>query len=175
VSVFHVAWRTAGAATWHMLQTGLPGVPPCAVSSPARLALVSQAGAGQDELARAASPESALLALGPAAIAATFVDPAANLLAVAAAAGTTLHYWRLADASLKPLPAGPVSLQALPGDTYVAVVQAGMAPDGPALARFIHLRDSFNADKLAANLLEHMAELGDTTGQPAGVLVVEAR
>lgn len=103
-----------------------------------------------------------------------------------------LHYFRLADATLLPLPpehaparhklaTGQRHLPPLrfsAGDTYIAI-SPGVAhlADSPALARFLHLRDYFNAEKLCTALLAHMEELAG--GQPfpedITVLVVEAR
>jgi hypothetical protein len=94
-----------------------------------------------------------------------------------------LHYFRLADGTVKPLPpiAAPLAVQ--PGDAYIAVTPAAShlaegetGGAGPAIARFLHLRDDFNADKLAAGLLAHLLELSlDAASAGAGVLVVEAR
>ncbi|MGQ0604840.1 MAG: hypothetical protein ACT4QE_24425 [Anaerolineales bacterium] len=103
-----------------------------------------------------------------------------------------LHYFRLADATLIPLPpehaptrhiirqgrpqGSPLRFSA--GDAYIAV-SPGVAriTDSPAVARFIHLRDYFNADKLAEALLAHLLELACTDQIPEDVtvLVVEAR
>jgi hypothetical protein len=136
---------------------------PLALAIPARLRL----------LPAPASPPVLTLALDSAAftLTAALVDPAA------------LHYFRLADATVKPLPPAPPALACEPGDAYIAVTPAAArlaeaAPGGAstAIARFIHLRDYFNAEKLAAALLAHVIELGgeaDPAG--AGVLVVELR
>jgi len=103
-----------------------------------------------------------------------------------------LHYFRLADGTLIPLspeyePAhhklvpgrmqGPL-LQFSAGDAYIAVSPgACRVTDSPALARFLHLRDYFNAEKLAEALLAHIVELSDADELPEDVtvLVVEAR
>ncbi len=101
------------------------------------------------------------------------VDPATATL-TAANDGGTLHYWRYADATLKPLPAAPPPLTLARGDAYIAVALGDPpAADSPTIARFLHLRDYFNAQRLAEALLAHLAEAGGTAG--VGVLVVEAR
>ena len=101
------------------------------------------------------------------------VDPATATL-TAANAGAAMHYWRYADATLKPLPAAPPPLTLARGDAYIAVA-LGDPPsaDSPTIARFLHLRDYFNAQRLAEALLAHLAEAGGAAG--VGVLVVEAR
>src|SRR5262245_44911372 len=81
------------------------------------------------------------------------VDPATAALTVAHT-GSAHHYWRWADGTLKPLPAGPAPLTLARGDAYIAV----LAGDPPAvasvtIARFLHLRDYFNAQRLAEALL----------------------
>lgn len=100
-------------------------------------------------------------------------DPA-TLTVTATAAPDVLHYWRYADATLKPLPPAPPPLGLARGDAYVAVAPGAVnAADGPAIARFLHLRDNFNAQRLAEALGAHIAELaGDAA---VTVLVVEAR
>lgn len=103
-----------------------------------------------------------------------------------------LHYFRLADATLLPLPPeyAPARHKLAPGqrhlpplrfsagDTYIAV-SPGVAhiADSPAIARFLHLRDYFNAEKLCAAFLAHLEELAAGQPLPEGVtiLVVEAR
>ncbi len=100
-------------------------------------------------------------------------DPAAMTVA-ATAAPDVLHYWRYADALLKPLPPAAPPLGLARGDAYVAVAPGAVnAADGPAIARFVHLRDTFNAQRLAEALGAHIVELaGDAA---VTVLVVEAR
>lgn len=120
------------------------------------------------------------------------LDPFRLTLTHAAQPGV-LHYLRLADATLIPLPpAHPPSRHALMaerpqsqggplelarGDAYIAV-SPGMARrvDSPALARFLHLRDYFNADKLAAAIL-NLADAAAPEPLPEAVtvLVIEAR
>jgi hypothetical protein len=88
------------------------------------------------------------------------------------------HYYRLADATLRPLPAEARALTFARGDAYIAVSPgARLLADSPAIARFLHLRDDFNAERLAEALLDF---LGQTSGQAefpeaVTVLVVEAR
>lgn len=106
-----------------------------------------------------------------------------------------LHYFRLADATLIPLPPGrpangfavrsseahsasPSPLRFSAGDAYIALSPgAARITDSPAIARFIHLRDYFNAEKLAVALLAHLLELAgsDQLPEDVSVLVVEAR
>lgn len=121
------------------------------------------------------------------------VDPARLVLEYSALPGV-LHYFRLADATLYPLPPehepahhrlipgrGPAlgaPLQFSAGDTYIAISSgAARFTDSPTVARFLHLRDYFNAAKLAAALLAHLTELagGSPLPEDVTVLVVEAR
>ncbi len=182
---FHVAWSSAGADhadAW--LSLDLPGAPPCSLAGPARLALLEPAAdrsLARSALGAAASPGGVLHSLGPACALVCFVDPA-PLRLTAAAQPPVRHYFRLADATVKPLAPTPTPFHCLAGDCYVAVMlrAAGLADGAPgganeastAIARFIHLRDYFNADKLARTLLGHLADLGATS---AGVMVIEAR
>jgi hypothetical protein len=121
------------------------------------------------------------------------LDPASLTLHAAAQPGV-LHYFRLADATLVPLPPehppalhrlirwqahwhGP-TLHLAAGDAYIALSPgAARVADSPAIARFLHLRDYFNADKLAEALLAHLLELAGANPLPEDVtvLVVEAR
>jgi len=99
---------------------------------------------------------------------------AATATLTAANGGEALHYWRYADGTLKPLPAAPPPLVMARGDAYIAVVFGpGAATDSPTIARFLHLRDYFNAQRLAEALLAHLAEAGGAAG--VGIVVVEAR
>lgn len=121
------------------------------------------------------------------------LDPAGRSLAPTAQPGV-LHFFRLADATLIPLPpAYPPArhaplpgrpeglgqpLRLAPGDAYVAVSPgAARLTDSPALAGFLHLRDSFNAERLAAELAAHLDALAGAGLPPEDVtaLVVEAR
>lgn len=105
-----------------------------------------------------------------------------------------LHYFRPADGALIPLPPEhapsrhrlipdrPESqgepLQLAPGDAYIALSPgAGRIADSPAVARFIHLRDYFNAEKLVDALLLQLSELAGSQDFPEDVtaLVIEAR
>lgn len=121
------------------------------------------------------------------------LDPFRLTLMHAAQPGV-LHYFRLADATLIPLPPAYLPsrhellpdreqslgepLQFAPGDAYIAL-SAGLThlTDSPALARFLHLRDYFNADNLTEALLARAAELAEGALPPEDVtaLVVEAR
>ena len=106
-----------------------------------------------------------------------YLDHAMLTLTCAAAEGVR-HYLRLADSTLKPLPPLPEALAFSPGDAYIALTPgASKIADSPAIARFLHLRDYFNADKLAEALLAHLAELAGTDEFPEDVtvLVIEAR
>jgi hypothetical protein len=88
------------------------------------------------------------------------------------------HYFRFADGTLKPLPPRPESLAFEPGDTYIALSPgARRVTDSPTIARFLHLHDVFNAEKLAAALLAHLVENAGDTPFPEDVtaMVVEAR
>jgi hypothetical protein len=128
---------------------------------------------------------------GPAVVWDLGFDSTALTLAYSACPGV-LHYFRLADATLIPLPPehkparhtlapgnrheSPLRFSA--GDAYIAVSPgAGRIADSPAVARFLHLRDYFNAEKLAEALLAHLVELAGTEAIPEDVtaLVVEAR
>ena len=147
----HVAWRSAGPQE----------------SSP--VLSQGQAGplAGPAALAVSAAPG------GPVCLEAA-LDPAA-LTAAATVSGSVSHWLRLADASLRPLPDQSGMLALARGDSYVALVSSAPELD-PAMrmaaAHFIHLRDYFNADKLASALL---GELAAENGPGLGVLVVECR
>jgi hypothetical protein len=185
VSKLHLAWRAGGAlaAPWRLVNSGMLESWPGHAVAAARLMLAAggadRAEADRQALGSAASPEQALLARQPDARVCVFLDPNAMSLMAAVQAGV-LHFWRLADATTRPLPAAAGPLQCQRGDAYVAVAQheAGApAGYGLALARFIHLRDYFNADKLAQAILEHLDVLDQEYGwdSRAGVLVVEVR
>ncbi len=106
------------------------------------------------------------------------------------------HFLRLADATLIPLPpehegirhrlvawqlarvqpGGPGTPLQLPlnaGDAYIAV--AGSPLDSPAIARFIHLRDYFNAERLADALSHELRGLTPDPGTNVTLIVLEAR
>jgi hypothetical protein len=155
------------------------------------LAHRTQLGANAQPEAIMATPELIMLASNGVEILRLALNLPALTLNFAAQPGL-LHYFRLADATLLPLPPehAPARHKLAPGlrhepplrfsagDAYIAV-SPGVAhlADSPALARFLHLRDYFNAEKLCAALLAHLEELAG--GQPfpeaVTVLVVEAR
>jgi hypothetical protein len=163
--VFHLGFRHAGAATLRMQGPELHenADVPWVIPVPARAALAAAPGA----------PYLLTVALEPAALTATASLHDAG----------SLHYFRLADGTVQPLEAAPGPLTFQAGDAYIAVTAgaarlAAAEPGGPsaAIARFLHLRDYFNAHKLAAALLDHLLEL--SLSQPpdgAGVLVIELR
>ena len=104
------------------------------------------------------------------------IDPSAKSLA-AWAAGRSQHYFRLADATLRPMPA-ETRLALARGDAYIALSPGALRlASRPAVARYLHVRDDFNAERLAEGLLHFLA---DEYGQAAlpedvTVLVIEAR
>ena len=105
------------------------------------------------------------------------LDPETLTLTCAARADLW-HYFRWADGTLKPLPPQPEPLVFEPGDTYIALSSgARHITDSPTVARFLHLHDTFNAEKLAANLLAYLIENASVTPFPTAVtvLVVELR
>lgn len=117
----------------------------------------------------------------PGSIAPEFVelqfDPEHLRLTCAARAGAW-HYFRLADGTVKPLPPHPAPLVFEPGDTYIALSpSARRVTDSPTVARFLHLHDFFNAEKLAASLLAHLVDNAGGLSFPeaVAVIVVEAR
>jgi hypothetical protein len=104
------------------------------------------------------------------------LDPAAGSM-TARAAGGCLHYFRLADATLRPL-AAEAALALARGDAYIAVSPGALQlADSPAIARYLHLHDSFNAERLAEGLLDFMAQESGQAEFPEAVtvIVVEAR
>jgi len=104
------------------------------------------------------------------------IDPAAATITASAASGG-LHYFRLADATLRPLPA-ETALTLARGDAYIAVSSgARRLADSPAIARYLHLHDGFNAERLAEGLLRFLAQESGQAEFPEDVtvLVVEAR
>lgn len=155
------------------------------------LAHCAQAGANAQPETLTITPELITLVRNGSEVLRLALDVSALTLDFTAQMGV-LHYFRLADATLLPLPPEhpPTRHKLAPGrrhvpplhfsagDTYIAV-SPGVAhlADSPALARFLHLRDYFNAEKLCAALLTHLEELAG--GQPLPenltVLVVEAR
>ena len=157
---FHLAWRAAGSEARLVAEPDTLAAPPTPLLEPARLVLLAS--------------ETVFLSVS--------VNPATFSVAPAAHR-ETLHYFRLADATVRPLPPTPAALTLERGDAYVAVTPAGArlaetqtGGASAAVARFIHLRDYFNADRLAEALLAHLGELGEgAEAAGAGVLVVEAR
>jgi hypothetical protein len=111
------------------------------------------------------------------------IDPVSLILQPEPVLSGMWHYFRLADATLKPLGDRPGPLPFAAGDTYIALSPgvrrvADSADDvRHAIARFLHLRDDFNADKLADALLAHLAELAGVAELPEDItaLVIEAR
>ena len=144
-----VAWRSAGPQENRpALSQGMEGPP----AGPAALKVDAAPG-------------------GPVCLEAA-LDPAA-LTVEASTSGGVAHWLRLADASLRPLTAQSALLVLERGDSYVALVTGDASLDPSvrmAAARFIHLRDYFNADKLAVALLLELEN-----GRGLGVLVVECR
>lgn len=104
------------------------------------------------------------------------LEPTASRLTVQAVP-ELWHYFRLADGTVKPLADMQEQFNCQAGDAYIAVSpSAAQHTTRPALARFIHLRDYFTADKLATMVLEHIAENTEPTpAEAVAVLVVEAR
>lgn len=155
------------------------------------LAHRTQAGATAQPETLTIMPELITLARNGSEILRLVLDLSALTLDFTAQTGI-LHYFRLADATLLPLPpehaptrhklaSGQRHLPPLrffAGDTYIAV-SPGVAhlADSPALARFLHLRDYFNAEKLCAALVAHLEEQsgGHPFPETVTVLVVEAR
>lgn len=105
------------------------------------------------------------------------LDPASPTL-TPSAAPEVLHYFRRADAALKPLPPDPGPIAFAAGDTYIALSPGvRRIAESAAIARFLHLRDDFNAEKLADALLDHLLEFAGTDELPEDIsaLVIEAR
>jgi hypothetical protein len=104
------------------------------------------------------------------------IDPTTATVTLSAAP-EVLHYYRYADATLKVLPAAPPPLGFARGDAYIALSPGVRAVvDSPALARFLHLRDYFNARRLAEVLLARLIPASaEAIPEDLTVLVVEAR
>jgi hypothetical protein len=104
------------------------------------------------------------------------LDPAPGSLSATASAGV-LHYFRLADATLWPLPDEAPALAFDRGDAYVAVSPGALRVNGRAIAQFLHVRDDFNAERLAEGLLELLRQEpgGGDLAADVTVVVVEAR
>jgi len=103
------------------------------------------------------------------------LDP--RLAAITARANPAiLHYHRLADANLKPLPPAPPALTLQRGDAYIALSPGARALAGsPKIARFLHLRDYFNAQRLAEALLAHLLAPHTAPPHDITIIVLEAR
>ena len=124
-------------------------------------------------------------------------DEAASSLRAQTMRGV-FHYLRQSDATLIPLPPEahevghklvPWRLEELglrvdqvpsltlrPGDAYVAVTPgAASLAEGTAIARFIHLRDYFNADRLSQALADDIRSGRGDPQTPFTVMVIEAR
>jgi hypothetical protein len=117
----------------------------------------------------AAEPQACLVRLT--------LDPASATLA-ASAAGGSQHYFRLADATLRPLPPEAPALSFACGDAYIALSPgARRLAVTPSIARFLHQRDGFNAERLAESVLDFLAQESGQADFPEDVtvLVVEAR
>ena len=110
------------------------------------------------------------------------IDPETSTLKCTAAEhDPPWHYFRFADATVKPLAPGPGSWHFAPGDTYIAVTPgARQIADSPQAARFIHLHDAFNADKLAGAAVATVdvdlsGGIGEETERPRTVTDLEDR
>jgi hypothetical protein len=195
MSAFKVAWRTRNGSAPHpdvidFIRTRDPA--PRAVSKIEWIAL-AHAGAPPADLSglprrhrtairSAATPSAVLHALTPEVCLSVRLDPI-NLTLTCSAVPEVFHYFRLADATLKPLPPDPDPIPFAAGDTYIALTPGAQritdsADDvRHAIARFLHLRDDFNAGKLAEALLDHLVELAgaDELQEDITALVVEAR
>jgi len=110
-----------------------------------------------------------------------FITSATSVTSATSTTEGIIHFLRLADAALKQLGPDPGQVLLAPGDAYVAVISGGKSLTSEtklATARFIHLRDEFNADKLAADLLKHLLADDNPVSQPnpsLGALVIECR
>lgn len=171
----HLAWRThhgQGSRGDFVLEAG---------DEPGIRRFILFAGEGPDQAVRDDSEATLLIRLNEAELSLNY-----------RALPGVLHYFRLADATLIPLPpehaptrhhllddktpAGRLRFSA--GDAYIALSPgATHGVDSPTVARFLHLRDYFNAEKLAEALLAHVVERAGPGGLPEDVtvMVVEAR
>jgi hypothetical protein len=165
---FFVGFGGAGEAGLEVYPKAGPSdtPPPWVLTRPARLSLAPDPGT-------------------PAVLTVELV-PATLTLAAAALDPDTLHYFRLADGSVKPLPPAPLPITCQAGDAYIAITPATarlaaaeLGGPGPAVARFLHLRDDFNAERLAQALLDHLRDLAPGAAAQAlggvAVMVIEAR
>ena len=87
----------------------------------------------------------------------------------------TIHYHRYADATLTPLPPTPPPFTLERGDCYLAL-SAGLLSitDAATIARFVHLRDYFNAEKLVQAIVREIEDMGEVT-HDVTILVIERR
>ena len=178
MTVFNVAWRTRRGQTTHRDAYDLFGEPPTRLVL-ARLGAAPEAFYDRHQaLAHAGTaPRIILRALSPEAFLCVALNASALIL-TCATAEEVLHYFRFADATLKPLSDQPGPLAFSPGDAYIALTPGvRRIADGPTVARFLHMRDDFNAEKLADALLDHLMEMAgvDELREDITALVIEAR
>jgi hypothetical protein len=105
------------------------------------------------------------------------IQPATQTLTAQAGPGVW-HYYRWAEATLRPQPPAPPPFTLARGDAYLALSPAAQTiTDSATIARFVHLRDYFNAAKLATTLWEHLGDQVAPAPLPMGLdlLVIEAR
>jgi len=178
MTVFNVAWRTRRGRAPHHDTYDVFGEPPATLVF-ARLGAAPEAFYDRHQaLAHAGTaPRIILRALSPEAFLCVALNASALIL-TCATAEEVLHYFRFADATLKPLSDQPGPLAFAPGDAYIALSPgARRIADGPTVARFLHMRDDFNAEKLADALLDHLMEMAgvDELLEDITALVIEAR
>ena len=187
---FNMAWRTRiGSSPQHaaidFIGTSDPS--PHSISAPTWIALAPGGAPAIDfpglqrrhrtVIQSATAPWAVLRALAPDVCLSVLLNPI-NLTLTCSAAPEVFHYFRLADATLKPLPPEPDPVPFSAGDTYIALTPgARRIADSPAVAGFLHMRDDFNAEKLADTLLDHLIELagGEELPEDITALVIEAR
>ncbi|MBF8281732.1 MAG: hypothetical protein HW378_647, partial [Anaerolineales bacterium] len=121
MTAFNVAWRTRRGRAPHYDTYDVFGEPPAALVF-ARLGAAPEAFyARHQALAHAGTaPRIILRALSPEAFLCVALNASALIL-TCAAAEEVLHYFRFADATLKPLSDQPGPLAFSPGDTYIAL------------------------------------------------------
>lgn len=178
MTAFNVAWRTRRGRAPHYDTYDVFGEPPTRLVL-ARLGAAPEAFYDRHQaLAHAGTaPRIILRALSPEAFLCVALNASALIL-TCAAAEEVLHYFRLADATLKPLSDHPGPLAFSPGDAYIALTPGvRRIADGLTVARFLHMRDDFNAEKLADALLDHLMEMAGVDELPEDItaLVIEAR
>jgi hypothetical protein len=178
MTAFNVAWRTRRGRAPHYDTYDVFGEPPAALVF-ARLGAALEAFYDRHQALSHAgtAPRIILRALSPEAFLCVALNASALIL-TCAAAEEVLHYFRFADATLKPLSDQPGPLAFSPGDTYIALTPGvRRIADGPTVARFLHMRDDFNAEKLADALLDHLMEMAGVDELPEDItaLVIEAR